>query len=85
MNLAGVVVLYHPDDSVYSNILSYVDELDVLYVVDNSDLTRISDKEKQVINKILTLKRGGHKVQIVRRKSGNFPRHQLCNSALSVL
>lgn len=56
MKLAGVVVLYHPDDSVYSNILSYAGELDVLYVVDNTDLLQISDEEKQVISKILMLK-----------------------------
>lgn len=36
MKLAGVVVLYNPDDSVKDNINSYIDSLDVLYVVDNS-------------------------------------------------
>lgn len=56
MKLAGVVVLYHPDDSVYSNILTYVDELDVLYVVDNTDLPRTSDEEQRVISKISMLK-----------------------------
>ena len=32
MNLAGVVVLYNPDDDVKKNINSYIDSLDVLYV-----------------------------------------------------
>lgn len=36
MKLAGVVVLYNPDQKVINNINSYIDELDVLYLVDNS-------------------------------------------------
>lgn len=37
MRLAGVVTLYHPDDEVFGNILSYADALDMLYVCDNSE------------------------------------------------
>lgn len=37
MKFAGVVTLYHPQEDVVSNILSYLDELDVLYVLDNSE------------------------------------------------
>ena len=37
MKLAGVVVLYNPDQKVLDNISSYIDELDVLYLVDNSN------------------------------------------------
>lgn len=37
MKLAGVVVLYKPSNEVKNNINSYIDSLDVLYVVDNSD------------------------------------------------
>lgn len=37
--VAGVVVLYHPDDTVVNNINSYVHQVDILYVVDNSDIT----------------------------------------------
>jgi len=35
--LAGCVVLYNPDRSVVKNIASYLDFVNVLYVVDNSD------------------------------------------------
>ncbi|MFT6404812.1 MAG: rhamnosyltransferase [Marinomonas primoryensis] len=33
----GVVVLYNPDESVWSNITSYIDHVGLLYVVDNSE------------------------------------------------
>ncbi|GAB6168248.1 glycosyltransferase family 2 protein [Clostridium carnis] len=33
----GVVVLYNPDNSVLKNIKTYIDELDILYVIDNSN------------------------------------------------
>lgn len=36
MKLASVVVLYNPDQIVINNINSYIDELDALYLVDNS-------------------------------------------------
>ena len=38
MKFAGVVTLYHPQEDVVSNILSYLEELDVLYVLDNSEI-----------------------------------------------
>ena len=38
MKLAGVVVLFNPNDDVLDNIHSYIDVLDILYVVDNSSL-----------------------------------------------
>ena len=34
--VAGVVVLYHPDSKVEENILSYIDQVDILFAVDNS-------------------------------------------------
>lgn len=39
MNIAGVVILYYPNKEVISNILSYLPELDHLYVLDNSEKT----------------------------------------------
>jgi rhamnosyltransferase len=36
MKIAGVVILYNPDDNVISNISSYIDEIDKLYIFDNS-------------------------------------------------
>lgn len=35
-SLAGVVILYNPDDSVLKNIESYASYLDAFYVIDNS-------------------------------------------------
>lgn len=37
MKLAGVVVVYNPEDSIMNNIKSYINNLEKLYVVDNSD------------------------------------------------
>jgi rhamnosyltransferase len=37
LNVAAVVVLYNPEDNVYENILSYIDQVDVVYAVDNSE------------------------------------------------
>ena len=36
LKVAGVVVLYHPTDQDISNIDSYIDDIDLLYVMDNS-------------------------------------------------
>jgi rhamnosyltransferase len=35
--VAAVVVLYYPDDKVYSNISSYIDQVNLVVLVDNSD------------------------------------------------
>ena len=40
-SIAGVVILYNPDDSVVQNIESYAPYLDHLYVIDNSSYTNI--------------------------------------------
>lgn len=36
VKVSGVVVLYNPQDSVMANINTYIGDLDVLYVIDNS-------------------------------------------------
>ena len=36
MKLAGVVVVYNPPNEVINNMKSYLDELDILFVIDNS-------------------------------------------------
>lgn len=46
MKVCGCVTLYHPDDSVLNNILSYIGALDVLYVMDNSEEKNVSLVEK---------------------------------------
>tara|TARA_R110000744_G_scaffold43147_4_gene96981 strand:- start:4878 stop:5735 length:858 start_codon:yes stop_codon:yes gene_type:complete len=42
----GVVVLYNPDDSVWSNIASYIDHVGLLYIVDNSEQKNLILVEK---------------------------------------
>lgn len=37
MRVSGVVVLYNPSINVYDNIASYIDQVERLFVVDNSD------------------------------------------------
>lgn len=37
LTIAGVVILYNPEENVYDNIMTYVNSLDILYVVDNSE------------------------------------------------
>ncbi|SOD95084.1 glycosyltransferase [Spirosoma fluviale] len=39
--IAGVVVLYNSKRSVIDNILSYVNQVDLLYIIDNSDIVDI--------------------------------------------
>ena len=38
IKIAGVVVLYNPDESVYQNIKTYIHALHTLYIIDNSSL-----------------------------------------------
>jgi rhamnosyltransferase len=38
LKLAGVVVLYNPDNSVLENINSYINQVDKLYAIDNSEI-----------------------------------------------
>jgi len=44
MKLEGVVVLFYPDNRLIGNINSYIDELDKLYIVDNTPNADISKK-----------------------------------------
>ena len=37
MYLAGIVILYKPDNGVFDNIATYISELDCLYVFDNTE------------------------------------------------
>ena len=47
MKIAGVVVLYNPDVDYISNINSYINDLDLLYVIDNSNKkNKILDSKK---------------------------------------
>lgn len=51
MKVVGVVMLYNPDHEVLENIKSYINQIDVLLAVDNSD-----NSNSDVIKKISTLK-----------------------------
>lgn len=37
MKIAGVVILYHPDNDVIENINSYISDIDYLYIIDNTE------------------------------------------------
>ncbi len=45
LRIAGVTVLYNPDEEIISNILSYLNQLERLYIVDNSEekIKRVTD------------------------------------------
>lgn len=47
MKLAGTVILYNPSYEVIDNILSYLDGVDILYVLDNSE-----NKNLKITNKL---------------------------------
>jgi rhamnosyltransferase len=49
--IAAVVVLYFPDDDVYKNILSYLDQVELVFLVDNSDEPAIDLIEKFSANR----------------------------------
>ena len=50
--IAGVVVLYHPDKEVIQNINSYINDIDILYYLDNSN-----KKDKKLISEIKAIKK----------------------------
>ena len=56
MKYEGVVVLFYPDDAMFDNINSYIDEIDKLYVVDNTPGVDISDKFNNPKIKYIPLK-----------------------------
>ncbi len=52
MKIAGVVVLYNPDESVILNIDSYIKDIELLYVFDNSEIKTELIVEIEKINKV---------------------------------
>lgn len=60
--LNGVVVLYHPDDTIWHNIQSYLSLVDVLFVVDNSDVkNKLLVSQLIQCNNIIYIDNGGNK------------------------
>lgn len=45
MKLAGIITLYHPDKNVLSNIETFLNQLDILYVLDNTENPDVSTRE----------------------------------------
>lgn len=56
VRIAGVVVLYNPNQEVIENIKSYINEIDCLFVIDNSEVSNdVIVEELQKHDKILYL------------------------------
>jgi rhamnosyltransferase len=51
--IAGVVVLYHPDKYFNENINSYIDDIDVLFAIDNTEMPLPQVKEQLSNDKII--------------------------------
>lgn len=59
--LAGMVILYNPDEKFINNILSYIDYVERLYVIDNSENVNINIIDKlKTIDKIDYIYNGGN-------------------------
>ena len=50
MKLAGTVILFNPPENVFTHIASYIDEIDFLYIFDNTPLKTI-DVPSEIKNK----------------------------------
>ncbi|MHB8846033.1 MAG: glycosyltransferase family 2 protein [Nitrospirota bacterium] len=59
--IAGVVVLYNPLSNVISNINSYIDQVDALFVMDNSDKQQAETVDRiKAFNNTTYLRMGGN-------------------------
>ncbi len=62
IKLAGVVVLYHPDQKLIGNIKTYMKDLDVLYAIDNSDQkNNVLVQELKSIQRVVYLDNKGNR------------------------
>ena len=55
IKIAGCVILYNPDNTVVNNIKTYIEDLDMLYIIDNSNGSNVVERllqEYQNINYI---------------------------------
>jgi len=52
MKIAGIVVLYNPSNLVYDNVLTYIDYIEHLFIVDNSE-----SQNKDLVEKLLNFKK----------------------------
>jgi rhamnosyltransferase len=60
--IAGVTVLYNPENTIIENVNSYIEDVGILYVVDNSDYKNIELIERlKKIDKIIYIDNKGNK------------------------
>ena len=60
--IEGVVVLYHPDAVIIDNIGTYINELECLYVIDNSETYTDSIVEQlRYLSNVKYINNGGNK------------------------
>lgn len=48
MKVAGVVVWYNPSEDIKNNIFNYIDDIDKLYIIDNSEFETNYPKNKKI-------------------------------------
>lgn len=58
--IAGVVVLYNPDNDVIDNISSYIDQIELLFAVDNSDVVAPVIERLKENKKIIYISNNGN-------------------------
>ncbi len=63
MILHGVVVLYNPNEYILENIKTYIDQIEILYLIDNSDKknNKLIDKIKNISQKCKYIDNGVNK------------------------
>jgi rhamnosyltransferase len=52
LKISGIVVLYNPDEEVFYNIQTYIDQIDYLYVFDNSEIPNENCKKISEMNSV---------------------------------
>lgn len=60
MKLAGAIIIFNPDDDLVDNILTYIDEIEKLYIFNNSPIDNISLPES-IKSKMLYVHTGENK------------------------
>ena len=62
MKLSATIVLYNPDNKVIDNIKSYIANVDIIYVIDNSDTYNLELIEKiKKLEKVVYINNDGNK------------------------
>ena len=56
IKIAGCVILYNPDNTVVNNIRTYIEDLDMLYIIDNSNGSNVAEQLLQQYQNIIYIK-----------------------------